>query len=147
MDYYKLIQKSIDYIERNLENEINLNEIAKESYMSLSNFYKLFFMYVGYSANEYIRLRRISLAANDLLNSNLRIIDISLKYQFDSVDSFSRAFKRVTRFLPSEFRKYNYNFQFERIDIMAQFLEAEIIYFKIVQIQAYISFYVRQIIK
>lgn len=126
MDYYELIQKSIDYIESNLENELDLNKAAKESYMSLSNLYKQFFLYVGYPANEYIRLRRISLAAGDLINSSLRIIDISLKYQFGCTDSFSRAFKRITGFLPSDFRKHNYNFHFERIDIMAQLLETEV---------------------
>ncbi|MHB8064531.1 MAG: helix-turn-helix transcriptional regulator, partial [Ruminiclostridium sp.] len=57
MNYYERIQKSIDYIESNFENNIDLNVAAQKSFMSLSSFYRLFFALVGYSIKEYIRLR------------------------------------------------------------------------------------------
>jgi len=56
MNYYERIQKSIDYIESNLEDRIDLNRAAQEAYMSQSSFYRLFFALVGYSVKEYIRL-------------------------------------------------------------------------------------------
>ncbi|MCL2774896.1 MAG: helix-turn-helix transcriptional regulator [Oscillospiraceae bacterium] len=145
MDYCETIQKSIDYIENNLENEIDLKKVAKESYMALSNFYKMFFTYVGYPANEYIRLRRMCLAAQDLEHNNWRIIDISTKYQFENADSFARTFKRITGFLPSEYRyldKNNHYFNFERIDIMAKVIETEVKN----QLQDNEKFYINQLL-
>lgn len=125
MNYYERIQKSIDYIERNLENKIYLNMAAKEAYMSQSNYYRLFFAIVGYSIKEYIRLRRISLAALDMRNSDVCIIDIAVKYDFNSGDAFSRAFKRITGFLPSEFRGRNQIYSFERMNVMDKYFDVQ----------------------
>ena len=125
MNYYERIQKSIDYIERNLENKIDLNLAAKEAYMSQSNYYRLFFAIVGYSIKEYIRLRRISLAALDMKYSNVCIINIAVKYDFNSGDAFSRAFKRITGFLPSEFREQNQIYTFERMNVMDKYFDVQ----------------------
>ena len=125
MNYYERIQKSIDYIEGNLENKIDLDVVAQEAYMSQSNYYRLFFALAGYSVKEYIRLRRITLAAVDILNTKMRIIDIAIKYDFTSGDAFSRAFKRITGFLPSKFREYNKSFSFERMNIMDKYFDIQ----------------------
>ncbi|MDD4113637.1 MAG: AraC family transcriptional regulator [Herbinix sp.] len=125
MNYYEQIQKSIDYIEDNLEEPININIVANEAYMSQSNYYRMFFAMVGYSVKEYIRMRRISDAAIQLRNSEANIIDIAVKYDFDSRDSFSRAFKRITRFLPSEYRQERSVYQFERVNIMEKFYDKQ----------------------
>jgi len=125
MNYYERIQKSIDYIESNLEDRIDLNRAAQEAYMSQSSFYRLFFALVGYSVKEYIRLRRISLAAADLINTDACIIDIAVKYDFSSGDAFSRAFRRITGFLPSEFKKQNQKFCFERVDLMDKYFDIQ----------------------
>lgn len=125
LNYYERIQKSIDYIERNLENKIDLNMAAKEAYMSQSNYYRLFFAIVGYSIKEYIRLRRISFAASDMRNSDVCIIDVAIKYDFNSGDAFSRAFKRITGFLPSEFRVQNQIYNFERMNIMDKYFDVQ----------------------
>ncbi len=124
MNYYERIQRSIDYIESNLENTIDINLAAQAAYMSLSNFYRMFFALAGYSVKEYIRLRRISLAAADIVK-NICIIDIAVKYGFESGDSFSRAFKRLTGYLPSEFRRQKKQFSFERISIMDKYFEIQ----------------------
>ncbi|BCZ46789.1 hypothetical protein psyc5s11_28560 [Clostridium gelidum] len=125
MNYYERIQKSIDYIERNLENKIDLNLVAKEAYMSQSNYYRLFFAIVGHSIKEYIRLRRISFAAFDIRSSNVCIIDIAVKYDFNSGDTFSRAFKRITGFLPSDFREQNQIYSFERMNVMDKYFDVQ----------------------
>lgn len=125
MNYYERIQKSIDYIESNLENKIDISIVAQTAYMSLSNFYRMFFALTGYSVKEYIRLRRISLGAIELKNNNANLIDIAVKFDFGSGDSFSRAFKRATGFLPSEYRKQNITFFFERIDIMDKYFDIQ----------------------
>lgn len=125
MNYYERIQKSIDYIEANLENEIDLNEACREAFMSLSNFYRMFFALVGYSVKEYIRHRRISLAAEDLIRKELSVMDAAMKYGYESQDAFSRAFKRITGFLPSEFKKNKQSFSFEGMDIMEKYFEIQ----------------------
>lgn len=125
MNYYEQIQKSINYIEVNLEETINITTAANESYMSLSNYYRMFFALVGYSVKEYIRKRRISCAAKELKNSESRIMDIAVKHGFDSQDSFSRAFKKITGYLPSRYRHEASVYNFERIDIMEKFYEEQ----------------------
>jgi len=125
MNYYERIQKSIDYIESHLDEEIDLRRAAQEAYMSLASFYRLFFALVGYSVKEYIRLRRISLAARDLIHTDACVIDLAVKYGFDSGDAFSRAFRRITGFLPSAFRKQKRNFCFERVDLMEKFFDIQ----------------------
>lgn len=125
MNYYERIQKSIDYIEENLENKIQLEQAAKEAFMSMSNFYRMFLAITGHSAKEYIRLRRITWASKDILESKLRIIDIAMKYEYNSADSFSRAFKNVTGFLPSVFKTQKENFIFERLNIMEKYFEEQ----------------------
>jgi AraC family transcriptional regulator len=125
MNYYERIQKSIDYIESNIENKIDLNQAAREAFMSQSNYYRIFFALVGFTVKEYIRLRRISLAASELRNSDIRIMDIAVKYDFDSQDSFSRAFKRITRFLPSEWRYQQTEFSFERMNVLDKYFEIQ----------------------
>lgn len=125
MNYYERIQRSMDYIESNLEDEIDLTVASRYAYMSLSSFYRMFFALVGYSVKEYVRLRRISLAAAEITESNSCIIDIAIKYDFDSSDSFSRTFRRITGYLPSEFRRHNKKYSFERIDIMDKYFEIQ----------------------
>jgi AraC-like DNA-binding protein len=124
MNYYEQIQKSIDYIEGNLEEPININTAANEAYMSQSNYYRMFFAMVGYSV-KYIRMRRISNAAKMLRDTEESIIDIAVKYDFDSRDSFSRAFRRITRFLPSEYRRQTSVYRFERENIMDKYYDKQ----------------------
>ncbi len=125
MNYYERIQRSIDYFESNLENTIDINSASQKAFMSLSNFYRMFFALTGYSVKEYIRLRRISLAADEIAERNTCIIDIAVKYDFESGDSFSRAFRRITGYLPSEFRKQNRQYSFERMNIMDKYFEIQ----------------------
>ncbi|HEX2947889.1 MAG TPA: effector binding domain-containing protein [Clostridia bacterium] len=125
MNYYESIQRSINYIESRLGEEIDPGNAAREAIMSLSNFYRMFFALAGYTVKEYVRLRRISLAAGELSSDNCCIVDLAVKYGFDSADAFSRAFRRITGYLPSEFRKNSKKYNFERIDIMDKYFEVQ----------------------
>ncbi|GKX68860.1 effector binding domain-containing protein [Inconstantimicrobium mannanitabidum] len=125
MNYYERIQKAINYIEENLEEKITIKEVAREAFMSESNFYRMFLAMVGYSVKEYIRLRRIDEATHDLRCEEMRVIDVAVKYAYDSVDAFSRAFKSATGFLPSSFHNSKHEFNFERIDIMEKNFETQ----------------------
>jgi AraC family transcriptional regulator len=119
MNYYERIQRAINYIETNLENTIDLEKVAAEAYMSNANFYRLFFALTGFAVKEYIRQRRISIATIAVTKGAENILDIALRSGFESNEAFSRAFKRITGYPPSAFRKGNLNYHFERVNLIA----------------------------
>lgn len=125
MNYYERIQRSLEYLESRLTDNVDLQVAAREAYMSTSTFYRMFFALVGYPAKEYVRLRRTSLAAADLKIGHCGVMDLAVKYDFDSADSFSRAFRRITGFLPSDFRKNEGTFSFERINFMDEYFDTQ----------------------
>lgn len=98
------IQKSIDYIEKHLCENIKLGVIAKQSHFSEFHFHRLFHKTVGSSVMEYIRTRRLSEAAGELIETNEKITNIAFKYQFSSEESFSRSFKKLYGKSPREYR-------------------------------------------
>lgn len=104
MNWSESIKVAIDYIENNLTNDITINDISKKCYISPYYFQKGFAMLCGYSVSEYIRNRRLSLAGLELLNTDNKIIDIALKYGYDSPDSFTKAFKRFHGSTPIDIR-------------------------------------------
>ncbi|QVK16958.1 effector binding domain-containing protein [Mycoplasmatota bacterium] len=125
MNYYERIQKSIDYIEINLENEIDLKEVAKEAFMSFSNFYRIFFALTGHGVKEYIRKRRISLASEDVLLNKETIMSIAVKYGFSSSDTFSKAFKNIVGCNPTTFMKDSLEYRFDKIDVLDKYYEIQ----------------------
>jgi len=100
MNYISDIQKAIDYIEENLEEEINYENVAKQIGMSSYYFHRMFSAIVGVSPAEYIRNRRLTCAAEDLTRNNGNILDVALKYRFESNESFTRAFTKFHQILP-----------------------------------------------
>lgn len=125
MNYYERIQKSIDYIESRLEENIAIEKAAQAAFMSCSNYYRMFFALTGYNVKEYIRQRRISSAVKDIKEMDSSILDIALKYGFESNEAFTRAFKRVTGFPPSAFRDPSLKYCFERMDVLDKFYDIQ----------------------
>ena len=102
MDCIQSIQKAINYMEKNILEDINYEDVAREVYMSNYHFHRLFSMITGITANDYIRKRRLSMAGQELSMSNSKVIDISMKYGYDSPESFSKAFVRFHGVTPKE---------------------------------------------
>ena len=98
------MQKAIDYIESNLTEELDINDIAATIYLSPFHFQRTFHAICGVTVGEYIRQRRLSVAGNELVSTKARIIDMAMKYGYDSPDSFSRAFTKFHGASPSAFR-------------------------------------------
>lgn len=109
MNYDKCIKKSIEYIEDNLSKKIELKELADKVFLSKYHFHRIFHAAVGEPVAEYIRKRRLLEAANELLNTDDKIIDIALKYQFSTQESFTKAFKKFYGLPPKEFKKNRTN--------------------------------------
>lgn len=95
---------SIRYIEENLTNEIDYKEVARLSFCSEYHLKRMFSFLAGVSLSEYIRRRRLTLAAFELKDSNLKVIDVAMKYGYNSPDSFARAFQSLHGITPSEAR-------------------------------------------
>ncbi len=105
MDWIKSINTAINYIESNITEEMNINEIASKAYISPFYFQKGFMMLCGYSVSDYIKYRRLSLAGSEVISSDAKIIDIAIKYGYDSPDSFTKAFTRFHGATPTAIRK------------------------------------------
>ena len=104
MDWITGMQKAIDYIEANLTEEIDYEKVAAESFSSSYHFQRVFSILCGYTLGEYIRLRRLSLAGAELANGKDKVIDVALKYGYDSPDSFAKAFQKFHGITPSQAR-------------------------------------------
>ena len=104
MDWITGMQKAIDYIEANLTEEIDYEKVAAQSFSSSYHFQRVFSILCGYTLGEYIRLRRLSLAGTELATGKEKVIDIALKYGYDSPDSFSKAFQKFHGITPSQAR-------------------------------------------
>jgi AraC family transcriptional regulator len=105
MDSLRRLNDAIGYIEENLLEDIDYKEVARRAYCSEYHFQRMFSYLAGVSLSEYIRRRRLSLAAFELMNSKARILDIAIKYGYNSPDSFTRAFQSLHGITPSEARK------------------------------------------
>lgn len=90
------LQKAMDYIENNLNSDISYYDIACEAGISVPHFYRLFKRLTGDTVGAYILRRRISMAANDLTDSDKSIVSIAFEYGFESHDVFTRANGNVT---------------------------------------------------
>lgn len=90
----QLIQQAICYMEEHILEDISYTEAAKSVHMSNYNFHRTFSFIVGMSANEYIRKRRLTLAAMELQTTEISVTEAAYKYGYESPESFSKAFLR-----------------------------------------------------
>jgi len=105
MNWVHKIQQAIDYIECNLENKINAEKVAQAIMYSPIPLQYLFNAMTGYSVDEYIRFRRLDCAVIDLVDRNLSVTETAFKYHYETVEAFSKAFKREYDVSPSKFTK------------------------------------------
>ncbi|AWK46952.1 AraC family transcriptional regulator [Bacillus velezensis] len=102
MDSLKRMNSALTYIEENLTNDIDFKEAARLAFCSEYHFKRMFSFLTGISLSEYIRRRRLTLAAFELKDSSVKVIDLAIKYGYHSPDSFARAFQNLHGIRPSE---------------------------------------------
>ncbi|MBR1508836.1 MAG: AraC family transcriptional regulator [Eubacterium sp.] len=104
-DWIEGFQASIDYIEQNLTEELDIEKIAEKAALSSFYYQRIFGALCGMTVGEYIRARRMTLAAQELSSSDHRVIDVAVKYGYDSPDSFAKAFQRFHGITPTKARE------------------------------------------
>lgn len=118
MDYIECVQKSLDYIEENLEDQISLEKLAEVTFCSKFHFHRLFTALVGMNVIEYVRKRRLTVAAQRLRSTNQSIIQLAMETGFNSHAAFTRAFKNAFGVLPDIYRRGSMSIElFDRVDI------------------------------
>lgn len=104
MDWLSKMNSAMEYIETHLSEDISYDEIAKIACCSTYHFQRMFSFITDVTLSEYIRRRRLTLAAFELQTSNVKVIDVALKYGYESPEAFSRAFKTLHGVMPSSVR-------------------------------------------
>jgi AraC family transcriptional regulator len=106
MHAWEAIQKTLDYIETNISEEFDIEQLAKEASLSLFYYQRLFSRLVKRPVREYIKLRRLSRACELLDNKQRRILEIALDHGFGSHETFTRAFKEAYGMTPEQYREH-----------------------------------------
>ena len=142
MDWWIGLQNAIDYVEEHITEEIDYGEVSKKAAYSEFYFQKIFAILCGTSLGEYIRNRRLTLAGNELNSSDRKVIDVALKYGYESPESFTRAFSKFHGITPSEAKKNGAKLKsFSRLSIKIIVSGGSIMNYKIVEKQ---EFYVAE---
>ena len=104
MDLLTQLNNAVKYIEENICADIEIDKISGVTYYSPYHFGRIFYYITDMPLSEYIRKRKLSLAAMELQNSAVKVIDLAVKYGYDSADSFTRAFIKQHGITPTEAR-------------------------------------------
>lgn len=125
-----LLNNTLEYIERNLDAVLNIDDISKVACSSRYHFQRVFYALTGFTVAQYIRNRRLTLAAEELVATDKRVTDIALKYGYENPEAFTKAFKRLHGISPSTLKKLNGKIKaFPKISFQVSIKgECEIIY-------------------
>lgn len=113
----KELNQVIDYIEVHLTDDLSLERISEYAGVSDFHFRKIFFYLSGLTLSEYIKNRKLSEANKDLLNGE-KVTDVAFKYGYQSLDGFTRAFKKWSGFLPSDVIKTGISKSFPKLSFV-----------------------------
>ncbi|MDD3346989.1 AraC family transcriptional regulator [Oscillibacter sp.] len=117
MDWITGIQRALDYTEAHLAGEVDYEAAARQAASSVFHFQRMFTMLCGFTLGDYIRMRRLALAAEDLMRTNDKVIDIAYRYGYDTPESFSRAFTRFHGVTPTQARHGGSVKSFSRLSV------------------------------
>jgi AraC family transcriptional regulator len=104
LDWLIRMKDALDLMEKKMEEPLDIEEIAKAAYSSPFHFQRMFHMLTGITVAEYKRKRKLTLAAQELAMTSSKVVDVALKYGYDSPESFSKAFRKIHGIPPSEAR-------------------------------------------
>jgi AraC family transcriptional regulator len=102
MEWMKLLDEAVRYIEDNITENIDADMVAKRINVSSSYFQRAFQIFSGYTVGEYIRARRLYLAATDIRSESTAVTEAAFKYGYETVEAFTKAFTRFHGNSPSK---------------------------------------------
>ncbi|WP_042220517.1 AraC family transcriptional regulator [Oceanobacillus manasiensis] len=138
MEALNRMAESLMYMEDRLGTDLNVEDVAKIACMSKFHYQRMFTMLTGFTVAEYIRKRRLTLAAQELLHSNTKVIDVALKYGYETPESFSKAFRKVHGLSPSSVRKHDRQLKaFPKLSFQIQLKGDEEMDYRIVEKEAF----------
>lgn len=137
MDWTYGIQRAIDYIEENLCGDIDLDTAASLAYSSAFHFQRVFSILCGFTVGDYVRMRRLTLAGTELAKSDKKVIDVALKYGYDTPESFSRAFTRFHGISPSAAKTGGEIKSFSRISVKLILSGGNVMNYRIVKLDEF----------
>jgi AraC family transcriptional regulator len=105
MTWSQRMNLAIEYIESNLESSLNVEHIARVACCSQYHFHRMFFACFKVTCAEYVRRRKLTLAAVELMSTNKSVLDVALKYGYESPNAFARAFRKMHGMNPSQTRR------------------------------------------
>jgi len=121
MNWVDGLQRSIDFLENHLCSNFKVEEAAREANVSVFHFQRIFMVLTDMSVMEYVRRRRLTLAAEELVLTNQKVIDLAFKYGYETPEAFAKAFKRQHGMSPSEARSSQKGFtSYNRLVISVQ---------------------------
>lgn len=120
MEWIDQLNKVIGYIELHLKEQLDYEEAARVGCCSLSKLQQIFMLSTGLALSEYVRYRRMTIAAHELINTDIRIIDLALMLDYDSPEAFTRAYQAFHGLPPSVTRKTKMYEEFDRIVFQVQ---------------------------
>ncbi|SFJ41284.1 AraC-type DNA-binding protein [Paenibacillus sp. UNC496MF] len=119
------VQRAIDYIEAHLDEELDLSRLAEEAYASVAGLYRLFYALTGHPVKDYVRKRRISVAAERLRFGKPSAEELARESGFETYPAFAKAFKKIVGLTPSAYRTAGLHFSFEPVRLRERFAYAE----------------------
>ncbi|WP_100011667.1 AraC family transcriptional regulator [Lentibacillus sediminis] len=138
MTWVESLQTAIDYMEDHLLDDISIERIAHQANFSVFHFQRAFAILTDVSVGEYLRRRRLTLAAHELIRTNAKIIDIACKYGYDTPEAFSKAFRRQHGATPSDARKYKGKLKsYNRLVIQVSLKGAEPMQYRVIEMDGF----------
>ncbi|RBP48808.1 AraC family transcriptional regulator [Arenicella xantha] len=134
MNWVERISLVIEYVEQNLDGEISIDKAAIIACCSKFHLHRIFFSYFDITFSEYVRRRRFTLAAADVISTQATIVDIAMKYGYTSPNAFTRSFRKMHGVNPSEVRSANAKIAtYSKASFPLEPIEAERMEYKIVE--------------
>ncbi len=135
MNLYETLNKITLYIENHVEEKVEYKELAKIMGVNINTMQKIFALVTNISLSQYIRKRKLSNAAYDLVTKKYKVLDIAIKYGYESGEAFSRAFQKFHKIQPSKINKNIVICDYPRIVFDSETMEHKDIFYSIVDFE------------
>lgn len=138
MEWLDHFRKSIDYLEESLEDKTEVEKAAQTALMSKYHYQRMFHMITGVTVADYVRKRRLTMAAQELASSSTKVLDVALKYGYQTPEAFTKAFQRLHGMNPSDARKQGVSLKaFPRLSFQIQIKGVEAMNYQIMEKESF----------